>query len=45
VQSCFKFNADVVLPNLRALTPLEAEAASDFITSKPASPSVTVELL
>lgn len=45
VQACFKFDADVILPNLRALDADDSLTASNFITSKPSSPAVTVELL
>jgi hypothetical protein len=45
VQSCFRFKAEVKLPNLRELAGPNLARASLFITAKPASPQVVVELL
>ena len=41
----FKWKADVSVSELRKLEGADAAAASVFITSKPASPSITIEAI
>ena len=46
VQRAFRWKAEVELKNLRALTELDPTsylAAAEFITSKPAKPSITLK--
>ena len=45
-QRAFRWKAEVELKNLRALTeldPVSYSAAAEFITSKPAKPSITLK--
>lgn len=45
VQACFKFDAELKLPLFRELDDAGKATVSDFVTSKPSTPGVTVELL
>lgn len=45
VQACFKFDAELKLPLFRDLPDAGKASVSDYVTSKPATPSVTVELI
>lgn len=41
----FKWKADVMVSELRKLEGIDAAAAAVFVTSKPASPSLTIEAI
>jgi hypothetical protein len=43
VQDAFKWKADVSVSALRKLDPASAGKAAEFVTAKPASPSITIE--
>lgn len=42
-KNAFKWKAEIATANFRALTASDLEAIADYVTTKPASPSVTVE--
>ena len=44
-QAAFKWKADVSVSELRKLEGVNAATAAAFITSKPASPSITIEAI
>lgn len=44
-QAAFKWSADVSVTGLKALLPEDRKIVSEFIESKPSTPSVSVEIL